>query len=589
MQMATTLPLELIYCILDYLDMEDYIAARAACRKWRIAASTSSIIRNILQQVPVSLPSRTDLLTKEDWNNYICQIVRQNLLGCRNRVQRTQSRRELPSECSHCTIYDISRDGRKLVVLKGARALLYSRSDADSPWELLRSSPLYSLWTSVCPAVLGAVQHAEHRIALSSDGQFLAVGLNKTIQIYSLLGDLDGLTSPAQHAVNQENRFLHPPPANYEETNGTIESLEFAEDDDTLLRIAIAQDTTAFQPTRVRYLGDPDRKPAGPASLAYWRATINQVYLDSASMAGTLSPGDRDKVSLQGLQLLPRSYHCLPGDNDAHPWRRYFTACLQSTSSSSASGYCIGQVETSSTLPSSAPTITIVRLLPSRQAHSTMPQITPFTIPSDLPPPSPTTDPSKPTPITPQTNPSDRKSTFRTTDTHHKTTTLHAATTARWNTANLPTAAPTTTNAAPLLAVSPDASLMCLYEPGTGHYSSIAGGGALYLYSLQNGEPPARLLQATKQAAPEAAAAAAAAHPTQPTDPTTHTALLPKIPGPDPEIPTWSLLLDITDEDIQSLRITPIPPQHHNHHTPKKYKITATTSANAKHILSWRV
>ncbi|PYH87171.1 hypothetical protein BO82DRAFT_397094 [Aspergillus uvarum CBS 121591] len=578
--MATTLPIELIYCILDYLDVEDYIAARATCRKWRIAASTSSIIRNTLQQVPVSLPSRTDLLTKEGWNSYFCQIVRQNLLGCRNSVQKTQSRRELPPECSHCTIYDISRDGRKLVVLKGARALLYSRSDADSPWEFLRSSPLYSLWTSVCPAVLGASQHTEYRIALSSDGQFLAVGLDKTVQIYSLLGDLDGLTSPAQHAVNQENRFLHPPPANYEETNGTIESLEFAEDDDTLLRVAIAQDTTAFQPTRVRYLGNPDRKPVGPTSLAYWRAAINQVYLDSASMAGTLSPGDRDKVSLRGLQLLPRSYRRPPqpstADNDAHPWQRYFTACLQS--STSTSGYCIGQIETSPTLPSSAQTIAIVHLLPSRQAHSTMPQITPFTIPSDLPSPSPTTDPSKPTPTTPQTNPSHRKSTFQTTDTHHKTTTLHAATTARWNTANLPTAAPTTTSAAPLLAVSPDASLMCLYEPGTGHYSSIAGGGALYLYSLQNGEPPAMLLQTTKQAAPEAAAAAA--HPTQPTDPATHTTQLPKIP-------TWSLLLDITDEDIHSLRITPIPSQHH--HTPKKYTITATTSATAKQILSWRV
>ncbi|RAK72933.1 F-box protein [Aspergillus fijiensis CBS 313.89] len=587
--MATNLPVELIYCILDYLDVEDYIAARATCRKWRMAASTSSIIRNTLQQVPVSLPSRTDLLAKEDWNSYFCQIVRQNLLGCRNRVQRTQSRCELPPECSHCTIYDISRDGRKLVALKGARALLYSRSDADGPWELLRSSPLYSFWTSVCPAVLGTSQHTEHRIALSSDGQFLAVGLDKTIQVYSLLGDLDGLTSPAQHTVNQENRFLHPPPANYEETNGTIESLEFAEDD-ALLRVAIAQDTTAFQPTRVRYLGNPDRKPAGPTSLAYWRATINQVYLDSASMAGTLSPGDRDKVSLRGLQLLPRSYHQAPqrsstAEDAAHPWRRYFTACLQSTTSRS-NGYCIGQIDTSPTLPSSAQTIAILRFLPSRKNHPTMPQITPFTIPSDLPTPSPTTDPSKLTP-TPQTNISRHKSTFQTTDSHHKTTTLHAATTARWNTANLPTAAPTT--AAPLLAISPDASLMCLYEPGTGHYSSIAGGGAIYLYSLRNGDPPARLLQ-TQTTQPETAPQ----NPT-PTPAPTPTSQLPNFPDPDPQIPTWSLLLDITDEDIQSIRITPLPPsdskhqQHHHTQTQTEYSITATTSANSKQLLSWQI
>ncbi|PYH44385.1 F-box protein, partial [Aspergillus saccharolyticus JOP 1030-1] len=467
--MAANLPIELIYCILDYLDVEDYLAVWATCRKWRAAASSSSLIRNTLQQVPILLPSRTELLTRKEWNIYFEQVVRQNLLSYRKPIRATVSRYELPHGCSHCTIYDTSRDGTKLVVMKGAQALLYGRQDIDSSWELIRSLPLYGLWTSVCPAILGGMtgdmsQHAHHRIALSPDGQFLAVGMVSTVQIYSLLGDLAGLTAPAQYTLNEDNQYLHPPPANYEETNGLIESLEFADDEDgTLLRVVIGQDTTTYGPTRVRYLGNPAHKPTGAAcSFAYWRDNINQIYLDSASMAATLSVDNGDKIFLQGLRLLPRSYRPSTTNNDdpTQPARRHFTACLQ-TGTTSTSGYCIGQlvIHTPSTTTSTPPPTSITRLLPSRHNH----------IP-DLNIETPPTSPPRPT--------------FQSIDTHHKLTTLHAATTARWNTANLPIAPAASSTSAPLIAISPDATLMCIYEPGTGHYSPIAQGGAVYVYSL---------------------------------------------------------------------------------------------------------
>ncbi|RAL10398.1 F-box protein [Aspergillus homomorphus CBS 101889] len=564
--MAANLPIELIYCILDYLDVEDYIAVRSTCRKWRIAASASSIIRNILQQVPVSLPPRTELLANKEWNAYFTQVVRHNLLGYHTGIQKTESRCELPQECSHCTIYDTSRDGRKLVVLKGARALLYSRPGVHCPWELVRSAPLYSLWTSVCTAVLGGgigglSQHAKHHIALSSSGHLLAVGLDKTIQIYSLLGDSDGLSSPAQYTLNQEDSFVNPVPTSYEETNGMIESLEFADEDDTLLRVTIGQETTTYQPTRVRYLGNPARNQTpSSASLAYWRANISQVYVDSVSMAATLAGGDGgEKVLLRGLRLLPRS----PGNEHCHQPSRKFTALLQ-IGTKATSGYCIGEVTTT---PAFAQGITITRILPSRDNYcpepdNTLPQITPFTIPiTSTSPPSTTTSPaSKPNTTTQQTNP-----TFQTTDAHHKTTTLHSATTSRWNTANLPTAAGTINS--PLVTVSPDAKVMCIYEPGSGHYSRIAAGGAVYIYSLMHDDHPQP-----------------SSYSSWPHDQTNPTQKYPHISKTT--IPTWSLLLDITDEDIQDLRVDSSRGQDEAKEW--RYAITAITTS-PRQILEWRI
>ncbi|OOG00972.1 hypothetical protein ASPCADRAFT_159394 [Aspergillus carbonarius ITEM 5010] len=514
--MAVNLPLELIHGILDYVDVETYVAARSACHSWRNAASMSSVLRGALKETPVPIPPRTDLLTNEEWNAYFDHIACLNLLGHRTHIDKTESRRDLPEDCTPTTVLAASQDGRKLVALKGSRATVYSHPNKHGRWEFSLASSLYPLWTSVCHALIDGgstgcmalnQRYAKHRIAISSHGHLLAVGLGKTIQIYSLSGSADGISSPAEYSINQSNTvFASPPNAGYEDTDGVIGAMEFT-DDDTLLRVAIDNDTTTFQPTRVRYLGNPQDASnyQRHRDLQYWRDNIHHIYLDSASMAVTLGAGE-EKIVLRGLRLLPSSYkptsHQHRPPQDPSSLSHYFTASIQSPTIKS---YCIGFVTIS---PTSPQIVTLTRLLPSRQHHSN---------------PPPTTTTSKPTQPAPQT------------DTEHITTALQTAT-QRWNPTNLPSA--TTTH--PILSISPDNKLLVIYEPGAGH-SSFTSGGALYVYSIsdhpsvyKNPDPVPRVITPTELQSD--------------TDPKG------KYPPPD-DIPAWSFLLDVTTVDIEELQV----------------------------------
>ncbi|PYI12491.1 hypothetical protein BO78DRAFT_5028 [Aspergillus sclerotiicarbonarius CBS 121057] len=514
--MAANLPLELVTGILDYVDVETYVAARSACRLWRNAASISSVLRSALKETPVPIPPRTDLLTNKEWNVYFDQIACSNLLGHRTHIDKTESRRDLPEDCTPTTVLAASHDGQKLVALKGARATVYNHADKQGHWEFSLASSLYPLWTSVCRALMDGgstgcmslnERYAKHRIAISSQGHLLAVGLGKTIQIYSLSGDADGISSPAEYTLNQSNTvFASPTGAGYEDTDGVIESLEFT-DDDTLLRVAINRETTAFQPTRVRYLGNPPDTSnyRRQRNLQYWRNNINHIYLDSASMAVTLGAGE-EKIVLRGLHLLSSSYKPTPHHHqppqDPSSSSHYFTASLQSPTTKA---YCIGLVTVSPTSPQK---VTLTRLLPSRQHHSN--------------PPSTSTQP------TPQT------------DTEHITTTLQTAT-QRWNPTNLPST--NTTN--PLLSISPDNTLLVIYEPGAGH-SSFASGGALYVYNISD--------HTSVYKNPDPDPIPRAITPTE-LQSDTNTGHKGKYPPPE-DIPAWSFLLDVTTVDVEELRVT---------------------------------
>ncbi|RAK97007.1 F-box protein, partial [Aspergillus ibericus CBS 121593] len=536
--MATNLPLELVHSILDYVDVETYVAARSACRLWRNAASLSSILRSALKETPVPIPPRTDLLTNEEWNIYFDQVACSNLLGHRTHIDKTESRRDLPEDCTPTTVLAASSDGQQLVTLKGARATVYSRSDKHGHWESSLSSSLYPLWTSVCHAMMDGgstgcmslnQRYAKHRLAISSQGHLVAVGLGKTVQIYSLSGDADGISSPAEYTLNQSNTVLASPTgAGYEDTNGVIESLEFT-DDDTLLRVAISNETTAFQPTRVRYVGNPPDASnyQRHRDLQYWRNNIHHIYLDSASMAVTLGAGE-EKIVLRGLRLLSSSYkpasHQRQPPPDPSSSSHYFTASLQSPTTKA---YCIGLVTVSLTSPQ---TVTLTRLLPSHQYHPD-------------PPSTPTSKPSSSTSTSPQPTP------HPTTDTEYITTTLQTAI-QRWNPTNLPSANTTT----PLLALSPDNTLLVIYEPGAGH-SPFASGGALYVYSIIDHA------SVYKHSNPDANPVPRATTPTELQNNTntdtgtgTDTGSKRKYPPPD-DIPAWSFLLDVTTVDVEEVRV----------------------------------
>ncbi|PYH39863.1 uncharacterized protein BO87DRAFT_8255 [Aspergillus neoniger CBS 115656] len=461
--MAANLPIELILCILDHVDIETYVAARSACCSWRKAATMSSTIRNALTELPVPIPPRADPLTNEEWNAYFCQIACLNLLGHRTHIDKTASRRALPEDCTPTTVLATSQDGQKMATLKGARTTIFTRPNKHSPWEYTQASTLYPLWTSVYRALMDGgsagsgmalnPRYAKHCIAISSQGDLLAVGLGKTLQIYSLSGNEEnGISSPAEYTLDQHDViYAASPSTGYEETDGVIDSLEFT-DDDTLLRIAIHQDTTTFQPNRVRYVGNPSalqhhHQTQTHTPLQYWRENIHHIHIDSASMAVTLGAGE-EKVLLRGLRLLPSSYNptttILPQNQSSQPSltsSHYFTASLQS---GPTSAYCIGHIAISSSPPTSQQ-VTITRLLPFRQHHH-------HTTTSDPATESTTTPPSS----------------------QDSTTEIP-----RWNPLNLPTAS----SKSPLLSISPDNKLLAIYEPDPS--PKEVGRGGIYVYCIE--------------------------------------------------------------------------------------------------------
>ncbi|PYH95946.1 hypothetical protein BO71DRAFT_418192 [Aspergillus ellipticus CBS 707.79] len=534
--MAANLPIELIHCILYHVDVETYVAARSSCRPWRDAASISSILRRALKEVPVSIPPRADLLTNEEWNVYFYQIAHSNLLGHRTHIEKSESRRVLPEDCSPTSVLAASHDGLTLAALKGTRATIYGHPNRQSPWEFSLASSLYPLWTSVCAALIdgggsGSMtlnqRYAKHRIAISSQGHLFAVALGKTIQIFSLLGDEDGISSPAEYTLDKTNNvFASPPIAGYEETNGVVESLEFTKDD-TLLRVVIGKEITTFQPSRVRYLGNPHNHPHNPhPTIQYWRETINHIFLDSVSMAVTLGAGE-EKVLLRGLRLLSPSYTQPP-----EPSSHYFTALLHS---GSTNAYCIGQVTTTSPQK-----VSITRLLPSRHHHN--PLLTQeFSSP---------TNPFRPITLTKHNDPEYISATLQTAS--------H-----RWNLTNLPVASTTT----PLLTLSDDANLLVVYEPGA-EPCCFFEGGALYIYSIKTCTP---VYTSQPNSNPEVNTTELQSAKTSSSN--------GKFPPLD-AIPSWSFLLDVTNVDVEDLQVTRAEDGGCG------YVVTAMAG---KDILEWRI
>ncbi|RMZ45306.1 hypothetical protein AFCA_010610 [Aspergillus flavus] len=560
--MAAYLPLEIIQSILLHLDVETYVAARQACRSWRYAASAPYMFRKALQQVPVSLPPTITTLTQDQWTTYLAQITRLNLLHCRQNIQKSVTQRELPLECSPTTVVGSSSDGRKLVTLKGGRVTVYERANLTSPWEYSRGITLCSQWTSVARAMLeggtaGCMsinqRYAKQSIAVSSQGDLIAVGLGRTIQIYSLHKD-QNLLPPAEYVLGQDNSLASTTRGHYEDTDGVVDTLEFA-DDDTLLRVSIHKETTIHQPTRVRYLGCPDLAHSQP-DLNYWRANINRIYLDSAALSVALAGQDEYRLIFRGLRLLPPSFPATQQQEQedqqtSPPTPRYFVASLQSGVIHS---YCIGLATPFTS--NSAQTVKVHRLLPSayfRPGDGITGSRT-----EELPPLNP--------PL-----PSSRC------DEQHITYNL-LDTVPRWNAANLPSA----TFSSPLLSISTDHKILALYEPSGNYSPAIVSGGSLYLYCLENCHPvyqpgPQRFKQPTqKTSLPHQRA----------TGPEDKSSVDARYPPPD-IVPSWPFLLDKVPVDIDSLEVK--RPTHDDGVVNSKSCAYTVTAHSGGQVLEWRM
>lgn len=464
MTTASLLPTEIIQSILSFTNPDTFCSARLACSTWLHAASTAFMIRKALDQAPFTLPP-IHSMTEEDWNLLFSHVAHLNLLGMRDHTAKTITRRTFPTECSPSTTFKLSNDGRKLVILKGSRVNVYDLRDDDNggAFQLSFSRSLYPLWTTVFWTLAegGAgffaisEQYAKYRLAISSTGDVVAIGLGRSIQIYDL-NDAETLVKPVQHilGVTHSSFSSSPPPPDYVETDGFIRSMEFAEDD-TLLRVVLERESNPYRPTRVRYMGDPmEARRWNGSKLDYWKANLHRIYIDSTALAASFQQND-NKVAFRELRLLPTTFnrkHLTDNNNDKSTEAgRFFAASLQTPE---IRGYCVGFVPDSDQRQ-----VGILRLFPSQATTATTA--------------STTTNTSKL-----------HAQTITSKDAEAITENLQSAR-ARWNSVNLP---PTTAEH-PHLAVSDDSKLLVVFEPGAGHLYPFASGGALYVYCLECGGP----------------------------------------------------------------------------------------------------
>ncbi|KAL4894050.1 hypothetical protein BDV59DRAFT_20489 [Aspergillus ambiguus] len=558
---AATLPIEITQAILSYLDVESYHAVRQTCCSWRSAASAPCMLRKILQQVPASVPSTTSSLTTEEWNAYFSQVARLNLLGYRDHVEKAVGPRVLPEDCDASSTLATTPDGRTTILLKGAQTTVYDNKTNRCTLEFPLASSLYPHWTSVCRALMETrnpsrlavnQRYAKHRLAVSSTAAFVAIGLGRVIQIYGLR-DTDDRSLPAEYVLGQSDMvFASTPGAEYEDTDGVVEALEFT-DNDQLLRVAIGKETTIHRPTRVRYLGHPTTATHGPPPLDYWRKHLNHIYLDSAALAVTLTDDDEYRSTFRGLRLLARGYqphsqhagrrrHCAATEKAPPPFSaedRFFIASLQTGHTDS---YCIGQLH---------PTQGTVRI------HRLFPSI--YFRPGNSIPGARTEGPPRLYPPVPAT---ERE--------QHRMSYSLCEVVSRWNAINLPSA----TFSAPLLAVSDDQRLLVVYEPGAGHSCCIVDGGSLYVYSMGDRSGPAVYqpasvlpLSPTLLSSTSASASGSGSDASESETETIYDRLQMTVANPfndsryePPDIvPSWPFLLDRTSMDIETLHVSSVP------------------------------
>ncbi|KAI9924810.1 hypothetical protein ASPWEDRAFT_508022 [Aspergillus wentii DTO 134E9] len=533
--MATTLPSELVQLILLFTDAETYHSARVACSHWRHAASVPFMLKTILEQTPMSLPP-IHLAEEEAWNTSFNQIANLNLLGQRNHITKTVSNREIPQGCTTTTALELSSDGKKLVALKGARVMIFDFGNESHHFEFALAQSLYPLWTSVCRALttggMGGFavnqRSAKHQLAVSTNGNLVAVGLGKTIQIYDV-SSKESIASPAEYIIGEsEAVFLSTPGPNYQEPDGVIESLEFA-DNDTLLRVVTGKETTANRPNRVQYLGNPSSMTNNQSGLNYWQTNINRIYLDSFALALSFREHDDEKTAFKGLRLLPQTSH--QDSQQPAPDSRFFISALQTTDTNE---YCIAHVPISTT----PQTITIHHRLLSKRSY-----------------------------IGPQawnnTHPLDQLKLMETitSDKDMISHNLHMAED-RWDHTNLPAA----TVSCPVMAASDDQKLMVVYEAGAGHSYRFSMGGALYVYSLERYTPV--------WCGGEETISASALTDDKSTD----------------SLQSWSYLLDIIDVDVDSLRVQKTSSLESSRQGGNGYLNSYTvTAVTEKQVLEWRL
>ncbi|KAI6798303.1 hypothetical protein KC361_g3498 [Hortaea werneckii] len=331
---STRLPLELQQHVFSYLDPKSFWAARNVCKWWRFASVDAVTLARQLRKLPILPPADAGQLTPREMHDLFAEASYTLMLGMQ--VKRGADEEGTMSAPQRQGFFAGPRvtatsTGTRTVTINDRMIALFDTA-GDTP-RLLTQRPLNDLketvgngpWLKVTPS-------SYHELALSSDGNLLAIAQERTIQIYNLSAEPDSFTV---------NEYIPSAAGHY------ICGLDF-EQNDHVLRVRLSGKGA------VLYLGTPPLHPDSvseqrqKADIWHWKskAGLRHVFLDSTLLilqsqqsngAGSTDPDAR----LSGIQLL-------------RPFEQGYLLGAQKHGRKESSHYVLAHVQCSSATPSSS-------------------------------------------------------------------------------------------------------------------------------------------------------------------------------------------------------------------------------------------
>ncbi|KAI7221788.1 hypothetical protein KC333_g1555 [Hortaea werneckii] len=298
---STRLPLELQQHVFSYLDPKSFWAARNVCKWWRFASVDAVTLARQLRKLPILPPADAAQLTPREMHDLFAEASYTLMLGMQ--VKRGADEEGTMSAPQRQGFFAGPRvtatsSGTRTVTINDRMIALFDTA-GDTP-RLLTQRPLNDLketvgngpWLKVTPS-------SYHELALSSDGNLLAIAQERTIQIYDLSAEPDSFTV---------NEYIPSAAGHY------ICGLDF-EQVDHVLRVRLSGKGA------VLYLGTPPSDPYSKgehqqqqkADIWHWKskAGLRHVFLDSTLLSlrstdtsGSESGSTDPDARLSGIQLL---------------------------------------------------------------------------------------------------------------------------------------------------------------------------------------------------------------------------------------------------------------------------------------------
>lgn len=181
--MASTLPLELQQQIFQYLDPRSFYASRNVCRWWKYASKDTVTLAEQLRQLPIDPPVSAKTLASTRRQALYDEAAYTLMLGMRVTVEK-EGKQDLAETISGAK-FALSGDRRRAVTLDDRQITLYDLTTpeciilAQRPINDLRTAIGGGPWFKCAPTSI-------YELGLSTDGNILAIALERTIQIYDL-------------------------------------------------------------------------------------------------------------------------------------------------------------------------------------------------------------------------------------------------------------------------------------------------------------------------------------------------------------------------------------------------------------------